>query len=84
MIKNKQFRVRDMIRNLMDYNLDAEFEIIGNDGYPVNISEFNVGWVVNDGAECDENERDIYIEKHTCTKLVLYPNNEGMEMEKND
>ena len=70
-----EITVREMIRNLMDYNLDAKFEIIGNDGYPIPISEFNVGWRVNDGA--DSSTRDIYLEKHTCTRLTLYPNNEG-------
>jgi len=73
----KRFTVREMIRNLMDYNLDAEFKIIGNDGYPIPISEFNVGWVVNNGEDCEESVRDIYLEKNTCTHLTLYPNRVG-------
>ena len=73
-----EITVRNMIRNLMEYNLDAEFVIMDNEGYPINITEFNVGWQMGNGEEMTE-ERDIDLERKTCTKLVLFPNNTGCE-----
>lgn len=68
------FKVRDMIRNLMDYNLDAEFLIIGYDGMPVPIDEFNVGWQLGEGEDANNSVRDVYSEKQKCIKLCLFPN----------
>ena len=75
---DNKMTVRKIIRELMNYNLDAEFEIIGNDGYPLSITELNIGWQNGEGEDSSD-ERDIFLEKHTCTKLILFPNNEGCE-----
>ena len=65
--------VRDMIRNLLEYNMEAEFILMGDDGLPIPISDFNVGW--ENGGDSSETERNILLEKRTCNRLVLFPNN---------
>lgn len=75
----KRLTIRKLLRELMDYNLDAEFEIIGNDGYPIPITELNIGYQVNGGADCDESTRDIYLEKHICEKVTLFEDCMRME-----
>lgn len=75
----KRLTIRKLVKELLGYNLDAEFEIIGNDGYPIPITELNIGYQVNGGADCDESTRDIYLEKYTCEKVTLFSDCEGME-----
>jgi len=74
-VDDKMAKIRDIIKELIEYNMDAEFKIIGNDGLPLPINELNIGWEVNNGAEMAESERDIPLEKQTCTKVVLFPDN---------
>ena len=76
-MRRKKFTVKDMIMNLMKFNLDAEFKLVGNDGQPVLIDEFNIGWQSSSNFEERSIEfRDVALEKKTCYKVVLYPNNQ--------
>ena len=75
----EKITIRDMIRNLMAFNLDAEFRIVDDKGKIIPITDFNVGWSLDGGDRC-EDERDIYLEKITCKSVTLYPNCKGYEM----
>lgn len=71
--------IREMIRNLMAFNLDAEFRIIDDKGKTIPISDLNFGWILDDGADRCEDERDIYKEKTTCKIVSLFENCTGYE-----
>lgn len=77
--------IREMIRNLMAFNLDAEFRIIDNTGRTIPITDFNFGWRLDDdGADRCEDERDIYKEKTTCQIVSLFENVKGYERGDNE
>ena len=72
--------IRTMIRNLMAFNLDAEFKIIDDKGKKIPINDFNFGWRLDDdGGDRCEDERDIYLEKITCKSVSLFLDCKGYE-----